>query len=76
MANRRLERIGFLTINDAYDCFGFDKTLAGVDPGWTWDINSTDKLRDYITCVYIDDYVILDFTPEYTNVWEHIEKEK
>lgn len=38
-ANQKLRRQGFLTVNEAYEMLGFDKSKAGSSAGWIFDVN-------------------------------------
>lgn len=61
----------FLTVNNVYQIFDFDKTLAGNDAGWyspeKFDVDSCIS----ITCVNSNFYV-LDFNIESEDIWHDI----
>lgn len=84
-ANEKLRKNGFLTINEVYDMLHFEKTIAGRDAGWIWDINDPtcvegshisfgilgNKSEEDIRAILIgiDSSFILDFNIDTLDVW-------
>lgn len=40
-ANERLQRVGFISLNEVYEMLGFDKTAYGQIAGWVWSPDGT-----------------------------------
>lgn len=49
LANEKLQRQGYLLLNDVYEGLGFPKTKAGMVVGWRYDPNGIDCVDNYVS---------------------------
>lgn len=84
-ANSKLRRQGFLTLNEAYEMLGFDKTKAGASAGWIFNINDPkcvddthidfgvlNRGKDEFKAILLGDdkSFVVDFNIDTLDVWE------
>lgn len=83
MANDKLQRQGYLYLNDVYDMLGIDRTKAGQVVGWVYDTSENSMSDNFVdfgiyniynerTRAFVNGYernILLDFNVD-GNIWE------